>query len=247
MTFQQKALFVTGTDTGVGKTVLSAGLIRWARNRGLKAVGVKPVETGCLLKSGMRYPEDGAALHKASQGDITLDECCPYRFSLPAAPYRAAAMEGSRIHVSELEEHVRTIVAGADLTVVEGAGGLMVPIYERALMIDFITSLRFPVLLSARMALGTMSHTLLSVEALKSREMSVLGIVLSPCSDRPGPEEEYTPQDIARLAGDIPVATLPRFHTDQLADPEVIAQTMDEHWPGTLLERWVYQENDRLP
>lgn len=238
---QQKALFVTGTDTGVGKTVLSAGLIRWARNRGVKAVGVKPVETGCVLRSGMLYPEDGAVLQEASQGDITLDECCPYRFSLPAAPYRAAAMEGSRIHVAELEEHVRTIVAGADLTVVEGAGGLMVPIYEKTLMIDLIKSLAFPVLLSARTRLGTVNHTLLSLEALRSRGIRVLGIVLSPCTDQSGPEEEYTPRDIARLAEDIPVVTLPRFDPDELRDPAAIARTMEEQWPGALMERWVVQ------
>ncbi len=241
MTFQQKAVFVTGTDTGVGKTVLSAGLIWWARNRGVKAVGVKPVETGCPLKSGMLYPEDGAILQEASQGDLTLDEVCPFRFSLPAAPFRAAAMEGSRIHVNELEEHVRTVVAGADLTVVEGAGGLMVPVTEKTLMIDLIKSLAFPVLLSARTTLGTVNHTLLSVEALRSRNIDILGIVLSPSTVQPGLEEEFTPRDIARLVEDVPVVTLPRFAPDQLKDPAMIARTMGEVWPGTVMEQWVYQ------
>lgn len=239
MAVQQKAVFVTGTDTGVGKTVFSTGLIRWARNHGAKAVGVKPVETGCLLKAGTLHPEDGALLQKASQGDITLDECCPYRFSLPASPFRAAAMQGSRIHVPELEEHVRTVVAAADFTLVEGAGGLMVPFSEKTLTIDLIESLAYPVLLCARTTLGTVNHTLLSVEALQSRRISILGVVLSPCADRSGPEEEFTPRDIAILLDDIPVVTLPRFDPDQLKDPAVIAQTMEEMWPRALMERWV--------
>jgi dethiobiotin synthetase len=219
--------------------VLSIGLIRWARNHGLKAVGVKPVETGCSLKAGMLDPEDGALLQKASQGDISLDECCPYRFSLPAAPFRAATMEGSRIHVPELEEHVRTVVANADLTVVEGAGGLMVPVSESTLMIDLIESLSYPVLVCAKTTLGTVNHTLLSVEALRSREISILGIVLSPSSDSPGPEEEFTPRDIARLLDDVPVVILPRFDQDQLKDPAVIAQSMESSWPQSLMEKWV--------
>lgn len=237
----RKTLFVTGTDTGVGKTAVAAGLIRWARNRGLKAVGVKPVETGCTLRSGMRWPADGAMLQEASEGDITLDDCCPFRFSMPAAPYRAAPMEGSRISVAELEEHVRTVAAEAEFTVVEGAGGLMVPIDEKHMMIDLIERLGVPVLLTGRTGLGTVNHTLLSLEALRSRGIIVLGIVLSPCSAVPGPEEEYTPQDITRLVEDIPVVTLPLFTREQLTDPGAIARAMHEQWPDDLLKQWVFQ------
>jgi dethiobiotin synthetase len=145
-----RGLFITGTDTGVGKTIIAAGIVRLARKAGLRCVAIKPVETGCGLRSGVLYPEDGALLVRASGGDIDLDECVPVRFSIPASPARAAAMEGSHIFLSDLVEHARALAERAELVVVEGAGGLMVPIENKLMMIDLIQRLEFPVILVAR-------------------------------------------------------------------------------------------------
>ncbi|MEJ2716861.1 MAG: dethiobiotin synthase [Deltaproteobacteria bacterium] len=235
----KKGLFVTGTDTGVGKTVVAAGLVRFVRSRGLRALAVKPIETGCSVKDGMLYPEDGAFLQKASEEDITLDECAPFRFSLPAAPYRAAAMEGKHLKMADLVEHVLALSEEADLTVVEGAGGLMVPVEEDSMMIDFMVRLGYPILLVARRTLGTMNHTLLSVDALEKRGVAPVGIILSATSARTGPEEEFTPRDIARLVKGIPVAELPFLSPEIAGDPDKIARTMVDCWQTDVLKQWL--------
>lgn len=236
---RMRGLFVAGTDTGVGKTVVTAGLVRFARNLGIRCVAVKPVETGCHPRNGVLYPEDGAFLRLASENDLSLDDCVPYRFSLPASPARAAAMEGTKLFLSDLEEHVRTVAESADLTVVEAAGGLMVPIEENLMVIDLARRLGFPTLLVARTSLGTINHTLLSVEALRRAEMEPAGIVLCAVTDRPGPEEQFTLGDISRLVGDIPVLVLPRLGTEVCGDPQGIGQFMADRWPSLLVKSWL--------
>jgi len=236
---RNSGLFITGTDTGVGKTLVAAGLVRLARKRDLHALAVKPVETGCPFRDGMLYPEDGTLLQEASEGDLTLDECAPFRFSLPASPARAAATEGQYLNLHDIVEHVLALGDRADFLVVEGAGGLMVPIRERLMMIDLIGRIGYPVLLVARRRLGTINHTLLSVEALQRRDIEIRGIVVSQTDADAGPEEDYTAGDLSRLLKDIPVATLPRIAPESLRNPADIAQTMAATWPEDLIHRWI--------
>ncbi|MGO9568959.1 MAG: dethiobiotin synthase [Desulfomonilaceae bacterium] len=238
-TRRKKGIFVTGTDTGVGKTVVAAGLVKLARRAGICSIAVKPIETGCQVRSGVLFPEDGAFLADAAEKNLTLDECVPFRFSLPASPARAAAMEGRSLKISDVEEHVRALAEDADLTVVEGAGGLMVPIQGRLMMIDLAERLGYPTLLVGRTRLGTLNHTLLSVNALKERGMRVAGIVLSCTASHTGPEEEFTPADLARLVADVPVVVLPFLPPDIVSNPERIASTMASTWSATLVKRWI--------
>jgi dethiobiotin synthetase len=240
-----KGIFVTGTDTGVGKTVVAAGLVRLARKAGICAIAVKPIETGCQVRSGVLFPEDGAFLREAAERHLSLDECVPFRFSLPASPARAAAMEGRSLKVSDVEEHVRALAEDADLTIVEGAGGLMVPIQGRLMMIDLAERLRYPTLLVGRTKLGTLNHTLLSVTALKDRGMSVAGIVLSCSAPDTGPEEEFTAGDLARIVEDVPVVVLPYLGPEVVGDAERIALTIASSWPAMLVKRWIGMAKDK--
>jgi dethiobiotin synthetase len=235
----KNGFFVAGSDTGVGKTVVAVGLVRLLRRRGIRCVAVKPVETGCPVKSGALFPEDGALLVKAAERDLTLDECVPFRFSVPASPARAAAMQGSHLHVSDLVEHVLTIAQRNALVVVEGAGGLMVPLEENLMVIDLIDLLQYPVILVGRTGLGTINHTLLSVEALRQRNIDLVCIVLSCTDARPGPEEDFTPLDVARLVCDVPVFVLPRLSPESRADPDQIATIMAESWPEWFFQQWI--------
>ena len=238
--YRKKGLFVTGTDTGVGKTVVAAGLVRLARNTGIRAIAVKPMETGCQVRSGMFFPEDGAFLTEAAENDLTLDECAPFRFSLPASPARAAAMEGRSLNLSDVEEHIRALAEDADLTIVEGAGGLMVPIQGRLMMIDLAERLGYSTLLVGRTRLGTINHTLLSLNALKERGMPIAGVVLSHSeSSQVGPEEEFTPDDLAYLADDVPVVALPFLTPTIRGDAGRIASIMAAAWPEMLVKRWI--------
>lgn len=224
-------IFISGTDTGVGKTLISSGLVRLARTRGISCVGIKPVETGCPIKDGMLEPIDGRILWEAGDRSFSLDECAPYRFAMPASPFRAAAMEDSNLRVSDIVEHVLAVSEDATMTVVEGAGGLMAPVEDHKMMIDIIEQLRFPTILVARMALGTINHTVLSVEALQKRKIPIKGIVLSVSQEFSGPEEEYTPGDLARIVPDIPIVKFPFLKQAHNIDPEVLSEAMERNWP----------------
>lgn len=235
----RKGLFIAGTDTGVGKTLVAAGLTRLARKMGLNAVAVKPVETGCPIKNGELFPEDGRLLWEASENAITLDECAPYRFAFPAAPFRAAAVVGAQIFPKEIRDHIHQIAEQADFTIVEGAGGLMVPIHEHYLMIDLIGDIGFPVLLTARSKLGTLNHTMLSVEALKRRGATVAGITISFSEPRSGPEEEFVVGDMRRLIPDVPVHAIRYLAQEDKANPDRLAARLDEAVPKDILRNWL--------
>lgn len=153
-------LIVTGTDTGIGKTVFAAAL-----TQALGATYWKPIQCGL---------EDGSDTNRVQAlTGLTPDRCNPerYRLALPASPHRAAEAEGIEIKLSDL-----TLPDTAGPLVIEGAGGLMVPINRQALMIDLFASWRLPVVLVARTALGTINHSLLSIEALNGRNIPIVGI-----------------------------------------------------------------------
>lgn len=228
-------IFVSGTDTGVGKTVISAGLTRLARSRGINCVGLKPVETGCPINNGMLQPLDGTVLWDASDRTFSLDVCAPYRFAMPASPFRAAAMEDGNLTVSDLVEHVLTVSEDAEMVIVEGAGGLMAPVEDHKVMIDVISALGFPTLLVGRLALGTINHTMLSLEALVRRNIPVKGIVLSASKEFCGPEEDYTPGDLSRMIRGIPVVVFPFMENMEIVNAEKIAQIMIQKWPPAFI------------
>jgi dethiobiotin synthetase len=227
---KKTGLFVAGTDTGVGKTVLSAGLVGLAREFGLRSRAIKPIETGCREIDGRLVPEDGEFLLKAAPGELTLNEIVPYRFRLPASPARAALSEGKDIFVSDLLELIKDAADKADFTLVEGAGGLMVPIRENYMMIDLVESLGYPVALVAKTRLGTINHTLLSLEALAERRISVSAVVLSKASGDTGPEEVFTPEDIGNIVPDIPVLVLPHLDEETVNNPAKIARALADSW-----------------
>ena len=233
---REKGIFVTGTDTGVGKTVVAAGLVRLARKVRITAITVKPIETGCQCApvpcSLKMEPFSG----RAAERHLSLDECVPFRFSLPASPARAAAMEGRTLKISDVRNTFAALAEGADLTIVEGAGGLMVPIQDRLMMIDLAERLGYPTLLVGRTRLGTLNHTLLSMTALKERGMSVAGIVLSCSSPDSGPEEAFTAGDLARLIEDVPVVVLPFLSPEVVGDAERIALTSRVRLAGNACE-----------
>jgi dethiobiotin synthetase len=235
---QPNGIFITGTDTGVGKTLVCAGLVRLARMWGLRAVGLKPIETGCPVRDGELFPEDGHFLWLAGEKQLSLDECTPFRFAFPAAPCRASSVVGSRLSPREIVGHIREVSDHADLTLVEGAGGLMVPINEKSLMIDLMSDLGYPVLLIARSRLGTLNHTLLSLGALQQRDIRILGIIVSFSESVGGPEEEFVASDLKRFSGEIPVWSLPYLQKELREDPVKLAESLAQAVPQDTLERW---------
>jgi len=171
-------LFITGTDTGVGKTVVSCALARGLCAEGVDVGVMKPVETG-VPASG---PEDARALIRAARVADPLDLVCPIQYAIPAAPEAAAAAEGSEPEASSTDRINRAFTALSKrhtFMLVEGAGGILVPFDEKTTMATIAQELALPVLIVARASLGTINHTLLTIEACEARGLDILGVVLS--------------------------------------------------------------------
>jgi dethiobiotin synthetase len=178
-------LFVTGTDTGIGKTVLSLLLMQFLYRRGYHPFYMKLVQTGCTspydAESDARFIYDHVpALRGEDPGDSVV--CC---FRNPKAPYFAARDEGKEIDLQVLQERLEEKVASRSPVIIEGAGGLLVPVTAHVLMIDLIPLLGAKPILAARAGLGTINHTLLSLEALRARGMEPAGVVLMDSQEPP--------------------------------------------------------------
>ena len=171
-------LFITGTDTGVGKTFVARGIASALRARGRRVGVLKPVETGC--GGGLaRRPADALALRAAAGSTLPLDRICPYPLDAPLAPDVAARLENVRIDPREIVAAFRIIDRKHDVTVVEGAGGLLVPIVDRYTMADLACDLNLPLLVVVNSKLGAINHTLLTLEAAAARGLTVRGYVLN--------------------------------------------------------------------
>ena len=166
--------FVTGTDTGVGKTVVACALLRALRERGIDAGAMKPIETGV----GPEGPLDAIALREAAGACDPLGDICPQTFSLPAAPLAAAEREEREVDLGAVRASFERLAGRHEVLVVEGAGGLLVPIASGVDMADLAAQLRLPLLVVARAALGTINHTRLTLEAAAARELPVAGVVI---------------------------------------------------------------------
>ncbi len=171
---------MTATDTGVGKTVVSTLLMGYFLEKGLSPVYLKPFQTGC---SSVRDRESDALFVYSHLPGIrkleAIDERVCYVFSPPRAPYFAALKEGREIDWKYCIRWIEENSEGWDVCIIEGAGGLMVPVTKDRLMIDLIGELQMPVLLVARPSLGTINHTLLSLQVLQMREIPLLGVCFS--------------------------------------------------------------------
>ncbi len=201
--------FVTGTDTGIGKTVLSCALIRALREGGHTVTPRKPVESGCEVRDGQLFPADGTALREAAGSPFpNLDRVTPYRFSHALAPDRAARLVGASLDIEQLRQ---ACLADADqdaLLVVEGAGGFYSPLAEDGLNADLAETLRLPVVLVAPDRLGTMNHVLLTAEAIARRGLRLALVVLNEVETEQ-PEGMDNRSDLARHL-DCPILGFPR-------------------------------------
>jgi dethiobiotin synthetase len=207
-----KGLFVTGTDTGAGKTYVSRALIAGWRSRGLSVGVMKPCETGWTGPG--RGETDAELLLEASGADLTLDEVCPFRFRAPMAPGEAAAVEGgAAVSFERVAERYASIARRHDVTLVEGAGGLIVPFAGDRTAADLVAYLELPLVIVARINLGTINHTCLTVEAARARGLEVLGVIFTRSQDPerspPGPDEPRNPGAVQRLTGVRIIANLP--------------------------------------
>jgi len=197
-----KGVFVTGTDTEVGKTFVAAGVAAALKRRGVDVGVMKPVATG--------RSDDARQLLKASGSRDPLDLVNPVHFKAPLSPHLAAKREGARADLRSIDRAFATLSSRHEFMIVEGAGGLLVPIRDGFTMADLAKRLRLPLLIVARDALGTINHATLTVEAARSRGLKVLGVVVNRSKPgRPDLAERLNPDAIAQAARVEIIASLP--------------------------------------
>lgn len=200
-----RGYFVTGTDTGIGKTVVTAGLAANLRQKGINAGIMKPVQTGSKKIDGSLVSVDALFAVKVAGITDEMELVSPYCLEPPLAPRVAAGLAGITIDLLKIKRAYRELCTRHDFMLVEGAGGIMVPIVGRFLMADLIKMLNLPALIVAKPGLGTLNHTLLTVEYAKARGIDVAGIIINGLKDsEAGTAEKTNPGLIAELSG-VPV------------------------------------------
>lgn len=213
-----RGVFVTGTGTEVGKTVVAAVIARTLTAKGERVAVFKPAVTG-LDEAG---EADHELLRRAGGSAQSDEEIAPYRYGPPASPHLAAEIAGEEIDPERLVEAARAAAANADVLVCEGVGGLMVPLAWRFsrgmqdksatpyLVRDLAVDLALPLAIAAPPGLGTINHTLLTIEAARAAGLEIAAVVLTPWPERPSRIEESNRETIAAL-GAVDVEILPRF------------------------------------
>jgi dethiobiotin synthetase len=204
-----RGVFVAGTDTGVGKSVVAAAICAALRERGERVAAFKPAVTG-LDEPPDEWPPDHELL--ASTTGQPPDEVAPYRFGPAVSPHYAAELAGTAIEPAELLAHAKR----AETLVCEGVGGLMVPLTPGYLVRDLAVDLALPLVIAARTGLGTINHSLLTIEAARAAGLRVAGVVMSPWPEQPQPIERSNRATVERLGG-VPVSGLPPTRPDGLA------------------------------
>lgn len=201
-------LLVTGTDTGVGKTVVAAALVMALRQIGAKAIGFKPAETGVSASE----ISDSEVLAVAS-GNASPLVTPLLRLGEPLAPAVAADRKGVAFDPAVAVERIRALRASGHTVVIEGAGGLLVPLAWGYTVADLAAEVGLTAVVVARAGLGTLNHVALTLEALARRDVPILAVVLNGRRDPPDLAESTNPQALERLAPDVAVVVLPRQKT----------------------------------
>ncbi|HVS37859.1 MAG TPA: dethiobiotin synthase [Gemmataceae bacterium] len=216
-----RGLFITATDTGAGKTFVAAIIARTLREQGARVRVCKPVATGAEELS-----EDTRILAEAA-GDGAYAAITPFVFAAPAAPPVAARLAGSALRLDALADAVRRRAAPRALLVVEGVGGLLCPLTERETVADLAAALGLPLVVVARRSLGTLNHTLLTLEVAFSRRLPVAGVVVNETTPVQGPAEETNVEELRRRIG-VPLLAVVPHQPDGV--PRLCPETSAVDW-----------------
>lgn len=198
-----KAILVTATDTGHGKTYVSCLLGQACRARGITVRPLKPVESGCLPGAdGRPFPSDAFRLAEAMAPDLPLSRICLYALSAPLSPHLAARAEGTAVDVSRIRTAIASAAEASDLVLVEGAGGITVEIRDGYSFADLAREARLPVLVVALNRLGVLNHLTLTVHFLRTEGLPLLGVILNDGVPERTPACEFNEAEARRIAGD---------------------------------------------
>lgn len=195
-----KGFFITGTDTGVGKTIIAGAIAVVLKSLGLHTGVMKPVESGCTRRGNSLVPNDAMFLKQIAHTDDPVSDIAPSLFENPLAPMSAAEIEKKNVDLGNMEKVFVHMSSKYDALVIEGIGGLMVPIKGNYYALDLARDFKFPLIITARPGLGTINHTLLTVNTAISSGLKVAGVVIN-----------YSYPPLNDLAEQTNLALLPRI------------------------------------
>jgi len=218
-----KGFFITGTDTGVGKTVIAAALIRVLGFLGLKTGAMKPVESGCAREGKILIPSDGMLLKHMAHMQEPVTQVTPCCFESPLAPLPASDLEKKSISIAEIKKAFYRLYTHDNAVIVEGIGGLMVPLRENYFVVDLAKQMELPLVVVAKPGLGSINHTMLTVNYALKEGLKVAGIIINYSHP---PEnslaEETNPQLLKQIC---PVPLIGIFPYLENLDEHVIEKT----------------------
>jgi dethiobiotin synthetase len=192
-----QGIFITGTDTGVGKTLVTAGIIRWLKKQQIDVAPMKPVQTGAEKRGNMLIAPDLEFILEATDLQLNTDErrmMVPYLYEPACSPHLAGRLAGHYPDISTIQKYTEIILRHRQKLVVEGAGGILVPLNEKETMLDLMKVLGYPVVLVSRIGLGAINHALLSINILNTAGIKLAGVVFNQ-TEPPLPENRYIEED----------------------------------------------------
>lgn len=228
-------IFIAGTDTGVGKTFVACGLAALLKQSGYSVGVMKPAETGCEQRDDKLIPVDAVRLKEAAGCDEPVEKICPYALPEPLAPSIAAERRAVKIDIDRLINVYEEIRARHDVTVVEGAGGLMVPLLASYTYADFARVLNIPILVVAANRLGAINHLLLTLEHAACKGLRVLGYVLNRIESEPSLAAETNREALVGLTGVPCAGDLPYFDHSKTSEQPVL-NVFDQRFDWRILE-----------
>ena len=201
----QKGYFISVTDTGVGKTVVTACLLAFYRKHSINTGIMKPIETGINPNCSSEANSDAKFLLTVSGNQDTLEEVCPIRLKPSASPLQAARIQDQSLSIDSILEKFHRLQKKYDQVLVEGIGGLLVPLKADYLVLDLIKEMQLPLIIVSRFSLGTLNHTLLTLKAAQVATIEIAGIILNHSENRPLNEVELGQKALIEELSGVPV------------------------------------------
>jgi dethiobiotin synthetase len=221
-------LFITGTDTGVGKTVIAGTIAQWFARRCSRVAVCKPIATGCERRREGLVSADAEFLASCADARHSLEQICPQRYAEPLAPAMAAERAGEPVDWPRIDQSIQQMCVGSGVMIVEGVGGVAVPLGEQTTILHLANWLRLPAIIVARAGLGTINHTLLTIGALRAVGVEVAGVVLNRYPAENASIAEETNSDAIEKWGGVPVLCIvPEEPVQRASIPVEIADAVD--------------------
>jgi dethiobiotin synthetase len=232
---KKPGLFITGTDTGVGKTVVAGALAKILTDKGRKVGVFKPVATGCRRRWEGLVSDDTEFLASCANSEMSLSTITPVGYLTPAAPIVSAAWEGESIDFGRIADAYEDICESSDIVIVEGIGGVRVPLTAEFDLLDLAAEFALPVVIVARPNLGTINHTLMTIDCVRAAQLKIAGVVVNGYdATKAGVAEETAEQAIARCSGVNILAVVPFDETVDIEAPSlgemIVTSLMDCDW-----------------